>query len=62
MTLPRKIPVNARILRNIQATIAAKDGQTYFVNRNPRNLENMRIAHKPNGYELDKPGRCFWNR
>ncbi|CAH0713543.1 unnamed protein product, partial [Brenthis ino] len=32
-----------------------------FVNRNPRNLERMRIARKPDGYHLDKPGRKFWH-
>ncbi|CAH2093556.1 unnamed protein product [Euphydryas editha] len=33
-----------------------------FVNRNPRNLERMRIARKPDGYHLDKPGRSFWHK
>lgn len=34
----------------------------YVHNRNPRNLEMMRIANRPNGYWLDMPGRCFWNK
>lgn len=33
-----------------------------FINRNPRNLERMRIARKPNGYHLEKPGRQFWHK
>jgi len=33
-----------------------------FKSRNPRNLEFLRIAHKPMGYQLDKPGRAFWNK
>ncbi|XP_045770604.1 39S ribosomal protein L18, mitochondrial [Maniola jurtina] len=33
-----------------------------FVNRNPRNLERMRIARKPDGYHLEKPGRKFWHK
>ncbi|XP_026755010.1 39S ribosomal protein L18, mitochondrial [Galleria mellonella] len=33
-----------------------------FINRNPRNLERMRIARKPDGYHLDKPGRKFWHK
>ncbi|VVC97787.1 39S ribosomal protein L18, mitochondrial [Leptidea sinapis] len=33
-----------------------------FVNRNPRNLERMRIGRKPDGYHLDKPGRKFWHK
>ncbi|XP_013184181.1 large ribosomal subunit protein uL18m [Amyelois transitella] len=35
---------------------------TEFVNRNPRNLEKIRIARKPDGYHLDKPGRKFWHK
>ncbi|KAL4713636.1 hypothetical protein ACJJTC_002983 [Scirpophaga incertulas] len=33
-----------------------------FVNRNPRNLERMRIARKPDGYHLDNPGRKYWHK
>lgn len=33
-----------------------------FVNRNPRNLEKIRIARKPDGYHLDKPGKKFWHK
>ncbi|XP_053617219.1 large ribosomal subunit protein uL18m [Plodia interpunctella] len=33
-----------------------------FINRNPRNLEKIRIARKPDGYHLDKPGRKFWHK
>lgn len=33
-----------------------------FVNRNPRNLERMRIGYKPDGYHVDKPGKCFWHK
>ncbi|XP_047538553.1 39S ribosomal protein L18, mitochondrial [Vanessa atalanta] len=33
-----------------------------FVNRNPRNLERMRIARKPDGYHLERPGRVFWHK
>lgn len=33
-----------------------------FVNRNPRNLEKLRIARKPDGFHLDKPGRNFWHK
>ncbi|XP_072934223.1 large ribosomal subunit protein uL18m [Epargyreus clarus] len=35
---------------------------TEFVNRNPRNLERLRIARKPDGYHLDNPGRKFWHK
>ncbi|CAG5046904.1 unnamed protein product [Parnassius apollo] len=33
-----------------------------FVNRNPRNLERLRIARKPDGYHLEKPGRKYWHK
>ncbi|KAL0867951.1 hypothetical protein ABMA27_008623 [Loxostege sticticalis] len=33
-----------------------------FVNRNPRNLERIRIARKPDGYHLDRPGKKFWHK
>lgn len=33
-----------------------------FVNRNPRNLEKIRIARKPDGYHLDAPGKKFWHK
>ncbi|XP_043276598.1 39S ribosomal protein L18, mitochondrial [Venturia canescens] len=31
-------------------------------NRNPRNLELLRIARKPTGWHLEKPGREFWHK
>jgi len=31
-------------------------------NRNPRNLEKLRIADKPQGWELDQEGRSYWNK
>ncbi|XP_076236683.1 mitochondrial ribosomal protein L18 isoform X2 [Calliopsis andreniformis] len=31
-------------------------------NRNPRNLERLRIARKPCGYSLEKPGYSYWQR
>ncbi|XP_071448515.1 large ribosomal subunit protein uL18m [Hetaerina americana] len=33
-----------------------------LVNRNPRNLERIRVAYKPKGYHVDKPGRDFWHK
>ncbi|XP_030768363.1 39S ribosomal protein L18, mitochondrial [Sitophilus oryzae] len=33
-----------------------------FINRNPRNLERMRIAYKPDGYHIDKPGKSYWHK
>ncbi|CAN7985736.1 unnamed protein product [Ixodes hexagonus] len=33
-----------------------------YVNRNPRNLEQMLLARKPLGYGLDVPSRSFWHK
>ncbi|KAG8239669.1 hypothetical protein J437_LFUL013892 [Ladona fulva] len=35
---------------------------TTYENRNPRNLEKLRIAYKPKGYHLEKPFRNFWHK
>ncbi|KYM95908.1 PREDICTED: 39S ribosomal protein L18, mitochondrial [Cyphomyrmex costatus] len=35
---------------------------TEIVNRNPRNLERLRIARKPDGYRLNKPGHTYWHK
>lgn len=34
----------------------------YVYNRNPRNLEKLRIAYKPAGYHLDVQDREFWHK
>lgn len=39
-----------------------EEGATYLTNRNPRNLELMKIAYKPSGYHLEEAGRCYWNK
>ena len=31
-------------------------------NRNPMNLEKMRIGHKPSGYDIERRKRSYWNR
>ncbi|XP_018020968.1 39S ribosomal protein L18, mitochondrial [Hyalella azteca] len=33
-----------------------------YVNRNPRNLEMLRIARQPQGYDLDVKQLYYWNR
>ncbi|XP_022907131.2 large ribosomal subunit protein uL18m [Onthophagus taurus] len=33
-----------------------------LTNRNPRNLEKLRIGYKPDGYHVDKKGRNFWHK
>lgn len=51
-----------KVFKQLQKLIAPKPDTTYFVNRNPRNLELMKIGYKPDGYHLDKPGKCFWHK
>uniref|UniRef100_A0A224XY95 Large ribosomal subunit protein uL18m n=1 Tax=Panstrongylus lignarius TaxID=156445 RepID=A0A224XY95_9HEMI len=34
----------------------------YVYNRNPRNLEKLCIAYKPDGWHLEKPGRSYWHK
>lgn len=55
MTLPRVFPHNKQILKRIKNISKPKETEKYVVNRNPRNLEFLRIAEKPKGYFLDKP-------
>nr|CAI5835193.1 unnamed protein product [Callosobruchus analis] len=33
-----------------------------FTNRNPRNLEKMRIGYKPDGFHVDSPGKRYWHK
>ncbi|KAI4454550.1 39s ribosomal protein l18 mitochondrial [Holotrichia oblita] len=33
-----------------------------LTNRNPRNLEKLRIGYKPDGYHLENKGRSFWHK
>lgn len=33
-----------------------------FTNRNPRNLERLRIGYKPDGYHVEYPDKQFWHK
>lgn len=59
--LPRLVITNIQRCRGSSAEDASPHAQ-YVYNRNPRNLEKLRIAYKPAGYHLDKPGREFWHK
>ncbi|KAK4878476.1 hypothetical protein RN001_010982 [Aquatica leii] len=52
------------IIRRFSRAIQIKNNEInpIFTNRNPRNLEYLRIAYKPDGYYIDKPGRCYWHK
>jgi large subunit ribosomal protein L18 len=65
MTRDRVFPHNKEIFKRLRALVQPKEGEKYVVNRNPRNLEFLRIAQKPTGYELDAPftkNAHFWHK
>jgi hypothetical protein len=35
---------------------------THILNRNPMNLEKMRIGRKPTGFPLERLDRSYWNK
>ncbi|XP_058464330.1 large ribosomal subunit protein uL18m [Malaya genurostris] len=51
-----------RVYHKILELNKSQEGVRYLVNRNPRNLERLRIACKPDGYHLEKPGRNYWHK
>lgn len=53
---------SAHVARKISKLNTVLENGRYMVNRNPRNLEKLCIAMKPDGYHLDNPGRRFWNK
>lgn len=55
-------PPPARILAKVKQLTKIETGVKYMINRNPRNLERLRIAYKPGGYHLENPGRSFWHK
>ncbi|KAL9915036.1 39S ribosomal protein L18, mitochondrial [Glossina fuscipes] len=62
MTARYKAPYPAYVLRKVKQLIAPKEDAIYMINRNPRNLERLRIGYKPDGFHLEKPGRSFWHK
>jgi hypothetical protein len=47
---------------NMTTVVVGNEASSEFYNRNPRNLERLRIAYKPAGYHLEAAGRQFWNK
>jgi hypothetical protein len=50
--------------RQVQTNASLLDNCIEIRNNNPRNLELMQIARKPEGYALDNPasGISYWNK
>ncbi|XP_073971004.1 mitochondrial ribosomal protein L18 [Rhodnius prolixus] len=47
---------------SLQKVVNSTSFPKYVYNRNPRNLEKLCIAYKPDGWHLEKPGRSYWHR
>lgn len=60
--LIRIIPSVSNRCSSSNATGSNNDISPTLNNRNPRNLERIRIGYKPNGYALDAPGAKHWHR
>lgn len=58
----------AGLLRHSSTTAAAADPVTaaqstpVFINKNPRNLERLRVARKQQGWKLEPESRAYWHR
>lgn len=53
---------NLFIKRQLHGNNAIVDNCKEIRNRNPRNLERLRIARKPTGYAVEKPGFSYWHK
>ncbi|CAG9854318.1 unnamed protein product [Phyllotreta striolata] len=56
------ILINKAIQNRHYANLPQNEVASVFTNRNPRNLERMRIGYKPNGYHVDAPGKIYWHK
>ncbi|KAH0556502.1 39S ribosomal protein L18, mitochondrial [Cotesia glomerata] len=49
-------------IRKIQSNATLVDNCQNVHNRNPRNLEYLRIAHRPHGYHLERKIPSYWHK
>ncbi|KAH7955898.1 39S ribosomal protein L18, mitochondrial [Rhipicephalus sanguineus] len=54
--------LSRRVLHSGNALSENDAVSSNFTNRNPRNLEQMLLAHKHGGFELDKPSCSYWHK
>lgn len=59
---PKKPFPSQRVLGKLLAAAKPAADGIFVHNRNPRNLEMMKIAYKPDGYHLEKPDKSYWHR
>lgn len=58
----KKLMTSSKVHQLLMDCAKPAENVSYMHNRNPRNLEMMRIANRPDGYHLDEPGKCFWHK
>lgn len=58
----RNQPKFKNMKQMLEAVRVPDENAVYMTNRNPRNLEMMKIASRPKGYHLEMPGKLFWYR
>lgn len=61
-TLRREFGKFAQQVRSVHSNDKLVDNLSNVVNKNPRNLELLRIARKPRGYYLDVHKQEFWHK
>ncbi|KAJ8954199.1 hypothetical protein NQ318_005794 [Aromia moschata] len=61
--LGTKVVKNFKECRRMSTNLQNSEISPMFTNRNPRNLEKLRIGYKPDGYHVDRPGKnTFWHK
>ncbi|CAH1997925.1 unnamed protein product [Acanthoscelides obtectus] len=50
------------ISRFASTAVSGNEVSQVFTNRNPRNLEKMRIGYKPDGFHVDSLGKRYWHK
>lgn len=58
----KKLVTSSKVIKILSDCAKPKENVVHMENRNPRNLEMMKIAYRPNGYHLEAPGRRFWHK
>ncbi|XP_023014769.2 mitochondrial ribosomal protein L18 [Leptinotarsa decemlineata] len=57
-----KVINNMKLERLLSTKSPKNEISPIFTNRNPRNLEKLRIGYKPDGYHVEAPGKRYWHK
>ncbi|KAF0301920.1 39S ribosomal protein L18, mitochondrial [Amphibalanus amphitrite] len=60
--VPRAAGLVPRLAGPVRPGSTAAGAAPTFVNKNPRNLERMRLARKQEGWRLEPESRMYWHR